>query len=401
MVSGCALPRVSVEEQLAPATHQDTRAAKDAGLEGGPELSPSMTMTDALAMVVAGANVDHDGAGSAGATAAANEKPAQQASAGSSAAMQPSATAAAGAGAMPPVALTAPTFASWPVPSSLAGSKAKPSYTVDEKTVTDNVTHLVWQRNVPLVTELCGGQFNARPGTEPGACSWEEARQFCASASLAAALGSSGWRLPSKVELESLIDETRAEPAIDVVAFPKYPATEPGLPASLFWTDTTYVRWPDWAWALDLTSGEAQATETSRPWRVRCVRSLESFSSSTRLTDQYEMSDGTLTDRKTQLTWQRTDDGTYYTWSEAREHCQSEGSGWRLPSFRELLSIVDPTRIAPAIDIGGFPSAAPYAYWSGSLYPAGNEETAWTVHFEAGNSSTEALLSTHYVRCVR
>jgi len=41
------------------------------------------------------------------------------------------------------------------MPDALPGSAAKPSYTTTETTVTDNVTHLVWQRKIPTVYEGC------------------------------------------------------------------------------------------------------------------------------------------------------------------------------------------------------------------------------------------------------
>lgn len=285
-IHGCVLPAVGLSEGDAN-TLNDEAGAPDKIIDrnGGEEPMPSMSAaamagsagaTGASPALISasggsgqGGSLASNTAGVAGSTIGSQSTP-EQPHAGSAGVAQPAATA--GTGARPPEVISAPAFANWPMPSLLMGSRAKPSYAVDETTVTDNVTHLVWQRNVPLVTELCAGQFNDRPGTALGACGWEEARQYCASASVASALGQTGWRLPSKIELESIIDETRVEPAIDVAAFPQYPATEPNIPASLFWADTPYAGNAGWAWTVDLTTGESHPNEGFRRYRVRCVR---------------------------------------------------------------------------------------------------------------------------------
>lgn len=57
---------------------------------------------------------------------------------------------------------------------------------------------------------------------------------------------------------------------------------------------------------------------------------------------------GTVKDRATGLIWQRSDDGTTRIWEEALSYCEDLELGghsdWRLPSAKELQSIVDYTR---------------------------------------------------------
>jgi hypothetical protein len=55
---------------------------------------------------------------------------------------------------------------------------------------------------------------------------------------------------------------------------------------------------------------------------------------------------GTVYDTKSNLTWQQTVSSTAYTWADAKAYCAGvgtslEGTGWRLPTIRELQSIVD------------------------------------------------------------
>ncbi len=56
------------------------------------------------------------------------------------------------------------------------------------------------------------------------------------------------WRLPNINELESLVDADQARPAL--------PAMHPFVhPEEVYWSSTTSVYEPDWAWALYLDKG--------------------------------------------------------------------------------------------------------------------------------------------------
>jgi hypothetical protein len=58
---------------------------------------------------------------------------------------------------------------------------------------------------------------------------------------------------------------------------------------------------------------------------------------------------------------------------------------WRLPTKRELLSIVDNSRFKPAVDTRYFPNTLPASYWSSSTYPD-QENLAWQVYFLYGEA---------------
>lgn len=115
--------------------------------------------------------------------------------------------------------------------------------------------------------------------------------------------------------------------------------------------------------------------------------------------DRYEIAADTVKDRQTTLIWQRSDDGTTLSWDTAKQHCQSLGSGWRLPALKELLTIVDPTRFKPAIDSAVFGSTSG-TYWTGSMYATASDE-AWAVNFDSGSSAPSTLDHSWRVRCVR
>lgn len=157
------------------------------------------------------------------------------------------------------------TFATWSMPDSTPGSKSMPSYTIGDKTVTDDVTHLVWQRNIPAMFEGCTGTLPSGAGVPGEACSWAEAKKYCGAQTVADALGGAGWRVPTKIELESLIDVLNYDPALDRNAFP---VCQGG-----FWTATPAASSPTTlAWFLNTTYGYPTLGPHWGGLQVRCVR---------------------------------------------------------------------------------------------------------------------------------
>ena len=74
-------------------------------------------------------------------------------------------------------------------------------------------------------------------------------------------------------------------------------------------------------------------------------------------------------------------------------------TNWRLPTRRELLSIVHYGAHDPAIDTAYFPSTAPY-WWTSDSY-APDPLHAWSVNFTTGNSSAGEKTDVFSIRLVR
>jgi Protein of unknown function (DUF1566) len=119
-------------------------------------------------------------------------------------------------------------------------------YTISAGTVYDTKTKLTWQQSVPTTTYV-----------------WADAKAYCSSAAVGAALGGTGWRLPTIKELQSLIDYTQSS-AIDQTAFPGTPA------GGLFWSSTPSADTPTSAWAI--VNGKAFAYDMATTAYARCVR---------------------------------------------------------------------------------------------------------------------------------
>lgn len=114
-------------------------------------------------------------------------------------------------------------------------------------------------------------------------------------------------------------------------------------------------------------------------------------------------SNGTITDNVTGLLWQKQDDGTTRTWDAANTYCAGlslEGTGWRVPTRRELMSIVDYGTYLPSINATYFPSMQNNYYWSSTTY-ASSTTNAWSVDFYAGLVFFLNKINPYYVRCVR
>lgn len=114
--------------------------------------------------------------------------------------------------------------------------------------------------------------------------------------------------------------------------------------------------------------------------------------------------DGTVTDNCTGLMWQQTRAPGGYNWQEALKYCDSlelaEHSDWRLPSIRELHSILDYGRFDPAID-AAFDADTIEWYWTSTTYE-GDATLAWDISFYHG--AVNFVIKTYaddFVRAVR
>ncbi len=140
-------------------------------------------------------------------------------------------------------------------------------------------------------------------------------------------------------------------------------------------------------------------------------------------TDNYN---GTIADTVTGLLWQKcsmgqsgadcaTGTAATYNWYEASgtydavsnpssvNVCGSlnlAGTGWRLPTSFELMTIVDYGRYNPAIDAVYYPLTPEARAWTSTSY-ASDSSSAWTVNFYDGTASGSAKTGGYNVRCVR
>jgi len=110
-----------------------------------------------------------------------------------------------------------------------------------------------------------------------------------------------------------------------------------------------------------------------------------------------------VTDSTTSLQWQDDAIGSTMDWQSAINHCEAltleSYSDWRLPNINELKTIIDRTKVSPAI-VDGFENASSNDYWSSTTYE-GNKNLAWDVDFYSGSTNYSYKGNSYYVRCVR
>ena len=108
---------------------------------------------------------------------------------------------------------------------------------------------------------------------------------------------------------------------------------------------------------------------------------------------------------KTGLSWQdnRSAMSEKLTYEESEKFCANLKAGkytdWRIPTLKELSSIVDYTRYDPAI-LDGFSSGGSVYYWSSTPYQ-GDTDKMWGINFKSGATDANGKNYTRHIRCVR
>lgn len=125
--------------------------------------------------------------------------------------------------------------------------------------------------------------------------------------------------------------------------------------------------------------------------------------------DVYGAGDAIIRDAQTHLVWQRGF-ASAATWDDADLYCRSLSlagtgvGGWRLPSMKELSTLVDEVLEEEyvsgvgirtfAIDRSAFPNTPSGAFWAWPKSVTGG----WSVHFDDGHTAPDN--AGQYVRCV-
>jgi hypothetical protein len=133
-----------------------------------------------------------------------------------------------------------------------AGAPNLESYTDNgDGTVTDNLTGLMWQQAVPTTTYT-----------------WANAATYCSTTLTLAS--HSDWRLPSVIELVSIVDLGQSNPSINSTYFPS-------TPANWFWSSSPLAGSSSYAWFVNFSIGNSVYSVVSFTANVRCVRCGRAF----------------------------------------------------------------------------------------------------------------------------
>jgi hypothetical protein len=244
-----------------------------------------------------------------------------------------------------------------------SGLPLEASYEVTEELVTDTVTKLVWER--PPHTERT---------------TWAEAKARCDALELG---GRDDFRLPGRIELVTILDFNQLPVAASVFA---------DAVSDYHFTSSPVSFVEGSAYSVYFGAGET-AVASADPGRAvsRCVAGSVTAPEE----PQFVIDGDTVRDRVTGLVWERAA-AEPEPFDQASARCLS--LGWRLPSVRELQSIVDENAYDPAVDQALFPATPPAGFWSQTL----RGSNPWHVSFLDGQTSAEILGDEPLAsRCVR
>ena len=202
----------------------------------------------------------------------------------------------------------------------------------------------------------------------------------------------SNWRVPTIKELWYLTNLDRSNPVADTYIWNYMKSAE-------YWssTDVTFYGEEDNMRTIDFSTGEESWAIKDYKYSqvyVRCVSGDYNYTPTLKRDNENKI----VTDSRNHLIWQ---DGEviverYYT--EAQEYCDglifAGYSDWRLPTIRELYSIVDPYRNSEPYIYRTFFNSKNGDYTSSDS--SGN--SLWSIDFERGKIGSSR---NSYIRCVR
>ena len=236
--------------------------------------------------------------------------------------------------------------------------------------VEDETSKLVWERD-----------------PDPTLMTWDQATTRCASLSID---GCNAWRMPELIELETLVDPTQPSPQIDPTAFPSTPVDTD------WWSATNLSSTQNNAWVVNFVNGNVSQGLKSMMLHPPCVQGKTGDPPPTR----YTAAATGVADLDKNLTWQSAVDPGSYTYAAAATYCASLGASYRLPTIRELETLIDASATtSPVIDATTFPSTPASFFWTSTEF-FGSTGVAMELDFTDGSVNNDDEANAHRVRCV-
>jgi hypothetical protein len=307
----------------------------------------------------------------------------------------------------------------------------------------DNLSGLMWIRDVSPLSTICGGGDNT---------AWSDAIDFVTCLNNNNHLGYNDWRLPNVNELATLINLGSDDPVnwlktegfnigYSANGYKYWSSTscpETAQRALIGWLDQWAVTWLPYESAASIWPVRLGTQDSVDPsyllniWKTGQTDSFHSFDDgyfergilwpSPRFSDG---GNGTIHDNLTGLTWSRNSNapgpagcktGTIMTWPEALAYAQCLNSNsylghsdWRIPNRWELGSLIDRSQYNPPLPAGHlFENVRPGEYWTSTTIET-LPTSVWTINMHNcetcvggnGTEETGGKTETRYVWPVR
>jgi hypothetical protein len=206
--------------------------------------------------------------------------------------------------------------------------------------------------------------------------------------------------LPGRIELVSLQAYGTEALAVPQV-FPGH-----GAVRDRYWSSSIQLQTGDVWTVLDFYE-DVGAVGVAETHPVRCVRAPKQVGIAP---PHYTVKSSVVTDNWTGLDWEQAPADQWVTLEEQRSRCDALVLGghadWRLPSLKELLTLVDERKNWPALDADAFAgkdSIESGWYWSATEFPPleGHAPSVAGVDFADGSVRDQPLTFPLLARCVR
>jgi len=255
--------------------------------------------------------------------------------------------------------------------------------------VKEEQSNLYWQDNLEAKTTIK---------------KFSDAQSHCASLTLDEI---DSWRLPTYKELLMLVNYKKEIPAV----YDTFSNTD----SEEYWTTSKRNETQDlYRWTIHFKRGLVHFQTGAYPARfstqhnVRCVS--DEFTNKRTKERDFVREGEIVTDNTYNLLWQDTRESKTIkrSFADSDAYCDNlslaqYGSGWRIPTTKELASLINLSNDNPAVANVFVNSAYNDAYWTNDQQ-AKLESSQWNINFKDGviNLSGKNHASfNQYVRCVR
>ena len=244
----------------------------------------------------------------------------------------------------------------------------------------DNVTGLVWEAKTTAGTHSINNKTK-----------WSERDLLAATSNTEELCGINTWRVPSVVELATIVNNNKHNPTFDTARFPN------GKSQS-YWSSNPVVGVAANAWTMNFYAGIQNKKAKSSNFQVMLVSGSSSATDALKNERFLVNSDGTVTDHATGLMWRQCPIGqsgaacsgtaTTLVWGgtmKAAEKSTFAGYiDWRLANSKEVASIAAFGKASPHVNQDIFPSLTMSVWTSSPVVGLSQVNQAWTLDFTSG-----------------